>query len=163
MSKIQGNARSNSKRNLYLAIVAVSVLVIAIVCGLVVAFWPNPEDDLVGFEEIQNAAEEIYMTSNGNIDEVTKFFERRGKKAETQEAKDELALIEMAAYLAVGDAGQSITASEQLNLENLTEEQQATYCGILVNAYTNDNNSERAAYYLAYLVEHNLLDSDGEG
>lgn len=160
---MQGNASSTSRRKLYLAIAVIVVLIITITSWLIVFFWPNPEDNLVSFEDIQNAAEEIYVASNGNIEEVTKFFERRSKKAETEEAKDELVLIEMSAYAAVGDAKQSILTSEQLDIESLTENQQATYCGILVNSYINSGNLERSAYYQAYLVEHNLLDSDGEG
>lgn len=147
--------KSTKKTRRLVAIIAGIVVALALIAGvvvwLIVAFWHNPEDDLVGNDAIQEAAVKLYEEHDGSTEEIAKFFQRRAKKAETQSAKSELMLLELSTYVAVGRPDVAVAMSKEINIDEIPAELVGRYCGIMYNAAMGMGDTCLANSFLEHL------------
>ena len=109
---------------------------------------------------IQEEAEEIYAGSN-SLDDVTNYFNDRINNAESDDEKADLTIIEMSVYNDKDAPQKVVDAAERVDASYMSDEQRGRFYGMLVNAYTNLGDEEKAYYYIDLLEQEGLLETEG--
>lgn len=158
------------KKTRKILIIVFSILGGLIVIGLLIwlIIWlissHNAANDLTPGSDnattIQEEAEEIYAGSN-NLDDVTNYFNDRVNNAESDDEKADLTIIEMSVYNDKDAPQKVVDAAERVDASYMSDEQRGRFYGMLVNAYTNLGDEEKAYYYIDLLEQEGLLETEG--
>ena len=158
------------KKTRKILIIVFSILGGLIVIGLLIwlIVWlinsHNAANDLTPGSDnattIQEEAEEIYAGSN-NLDDVTNYFNDRVNNAESDGEKADLTIIEMSVYNDKDAPQKVVDAAERVDASYMNDEQRGRFYGMLVNAYTNLGDEEKAYYYIDLLEQEGLLETEG--
>ena len=158
------------KKTRKILIIVFSILGGLIVVGLLIwlIVWlinsHNAANDLTPGSDnattIQEEAEEIYAGSN-SLDDVTNYFDDRINSAESDDEKADLTIIEMSVYNDKDAPQKVVDAAERVDASYMSDEQRGRFYGMLVNAYTNLGDEEKAYYYIDLLEQEGLLETEG--
>lgn len=158
------------KKTRKILIIVFSILGGLIVIGLLIwlIVWlissHNAANDLTPGSDnattIQEEAEEIYAGSN-SLDDVTNYFNDRINSAESDDEKADLTIIEMSVYNNKDAPQKVVDAAERVDASYMSDEQRGRFYGMLVNAYTNLGDEEKAYYYIDLLEQEGLLETEG--
>lgn len=158
------------KKTRKILIIVFSILGGLIVIGLLIwlIVWlinsHNATNDLTPGSDnattIQEEAEEIYAGSN-SLDDVTNYFNDRINNAESDDEKADLTIIEMSVYNDKDAPQKVVDAAERVDASYMSDEQRGRFYGMLVNAYTNLGDEEKAYYYIDLLEQEGLLETEG--